>query len=126
MFRREKLPNETGGILLGNFDAYRRVCSIAEVVPSPQDSSEWPASYIRGCAGLRRVVEDAENRMLGQISYVGEWHSHPDGCGVRPSTDDLKAYAWLTGHMHVEGLPALMLIIGENNIFCLVSDEPEG
>lgn len=123
--RRAKLPNETGGILLGNFDSHRRVCSIVEVVPSPLDSSEWPTSYIRGCAGLRRVVEDAEMRTLEQISYVGEWHSHPDGYGVRPSPDDYQAYGWLIGRMHVEGLPAVMLIIGENNNFCLVSDEPD-
>ncbi len=124
-FRLSKLPNETGGILLGNFDTERLICSITGVVPSPKDSSEWPTSYIRGCAGLRQLVEQVENRTFGQITYVGEWHSHPDECSVCPSKDDLQAYRWLTGYMHGEGLPSIMLIIGEERQFCLVSNEPD-
>jgi molybdopterin/thiamine biosynthesis adenylyltransferase len=122
--RKSKLPNETGGILLGSFDTHRKVCSIIKVVPSPKDSSEWPTSYIRGSAGLQAIVEGAESSTLGQISYVGEWHSHPDRCDVLPSKDDLQAYEWLTSYMHAEGLPSIMLIIGERRKFCIVSDEP--
>jgi integrative and conjugative element protein (TIGR02256 family) len=123
--RESKLPNETGGILLGNFDTHRRVCSIIHVVPSPKDSSEWPTSYIRGSAGLRQAVEDAEKRTLGQITYVGEWHSHPNNCSVMPSQDDLQAYNWLMSYMHPDGLPSIMVIIGERRTFCVVSDEPK-
>jgi integrative and conjugative element protein (TIGR02256 family) len=123
--RQSKLPNETGGILLGSFDTEHKVCSIVQVVPSPKDSSEWPTSYIRGSAGLQAAVENAENSTLSQITYVGEWHSHPDNCAVLPSTDDLQAYHWLTGYMHAEGLPSIMLIIGQNNRFCIVTAEPD-
>ena len=123
--RRDKLPSETGGVLLGAFDTQARVCSIVDLVPSPPDSTEWPTSYIRGCAGLRERVQAVEEMTLGQVGYVGEWHSHPDGYSTMPSPDDMTAYAWLIDHMHTEALPAIMLIVGSEGAFRLVSTEPE-
>ena len=111
--RRIKLPNETGGILLGCFDTYHKICSIIDIVPSPSDSTEWPTSYIRGCKGLREKVREVENQTLDQVGYVGEWHSHPKRCSILPSGQDFEAYSWLGCHMHPEGYPAIMLIIGD-------------
>ena len=122
--RASRLPNETGGIMVGAFDTYNRVCSIIDALPSPPDSTEWPTSYIRGCEGLAAKVQDIKKLTLGQISYVGEWHSHPRGAAVRPSADDLQAYAWLTSHMHAEALPGIMLIVGDRRKLCFVSAEP--
>ena len=123
--RKEKLPNETGGILFGTFDTHRQRCYIVDVAPSPADSMEWPPSYIRGSAGLPKKVEAVRLQTLNQITYVGEWHSHPRGAGVLPGSDDRKAYAWLTAHMHTEALPAIMLIVGDKNRCCIVTDEPQ-
>jgi proteasome lid subunit RPN8/RPN11 len=123
--RQARLPNETGGILVGNFNTQSQVCSIVNVVPSPKDSSEWPTSYIRGCADLKRTIQGIETRTLGQIGYVGEWHSHPDGAAVRPSTDDLEAYSWLVAHMHPEGLPGIMMIFGADSDFRFVTQADE-
>jgi hypothetical protein len=120
-FRMSRLPNETGGILLGAFDTHNRTCLIIDALPSPPDSTEWPTSYIRGCEGLATQVTEIKNLTLGQVSYVGEWHSHPKGASIRPSGDDLQAYEWLFGHMHLESLPGLMLIIGDRKRICLVS-----
>ena len=122
--RDARLPNETGGVLLGAFDTYHRACSVVDVLPSPPDSTEWPTSYIRGCEGLAAKVQEAKRLTLGQISYVGEWHSHPRGASIHPSSDDLRAYGWLTSHMHAEALPGIMLIIGDRREICLVSAEP--
>lgn len=123
--RSNKLPNETGGVLLGHFDTQRRVCSIVEVVESPPDSEEWPTSYIRGCKDLQERVQQAERATLSQIGYVGEWHSHPRGAAVRPSLADMKAYGWLSAQMNAESLPGIMLIIGDKKRFCLVSTSVE-
>jgi hypothetical protein len=111
--RAGKLPNETGGILLGTYDMDRRAVYVIETIPSPPDSAEWPALYIRGCEGLTEEVADARLRTGGQVEYVGEWHSHPDGCATLPSKDDLQVFGWLAEHMAVEGLPTLMAIVGE-------------
>ena len=122
--RSKRLPNETGGVLLGSFDTHRRICSIIDVIPSPPDSKEWPTSYIRGCEGLAAKVKAVQEQTLGQVNYVGEWHSHPTGASTNPSRDDLTAYSWLVGHMDTESLPAIMMIIGERQQFRLVSTEP--
>lgn len=122
--RTKRLPNETGGVLLGSFDTHRRICSIIDVIPSPPDSKEWPTSYIRGCEGLAAKVKSVQEQTLGQVNYVGEWHSHPRGASTRPSRDDFTAYGWLVGHMDIESLPAIMMIIGDRQQFRLVSTEP--
>lgn len=111
--REAKLPRETGGVLLGSFDLEKRLVYIVDTIPSPPDSQEWPTLYIRGCRGLRTKVDEMAARTDGMIEYIGEWHSHPRGCSTAPSDDDLQVFAWLTESMNVEGLPALMMIVGD-------------
>lgn len=120
-FRSCKLPNETGGVLVGHFDTHHHMCSVVDMIPSPPDSVEWPVSYIRGCDGLREKIEEIGRATLGQLQYVGEWHSHPDGCSTSPSNDDLEAYSWLVGHMNKEDLPAIMMIVGEEDDFHFIA-----
>jgi len=110
--RKAHLPNETGGVLLGAYDMQRKVLYVVDTILSPPDSEEWPTVYIRGCKGLRKAVRDVERHTDGNLAYIGEWHSHPRGCGCSPSPDDMTAFAWLTGHMTAIGLPPLMAIIG--------------
>ncbi|GAA4422351.1 Mov34/MPN/PAD-1 family protein [Bremerella cremea] len=114
--RRGKLPVETGGVLLGSYDLVRKILYVVDTLPSPPDSKEWPTLYIRGSRGLESKLEEVRRKTDGQLEYVGEWHSHPDGCAVRPSEDDLKVFAWLTEHMNEAGLPALMAIAGEFDV----------
>ncbi len=113
--RSEKLPSETGGVLLGSFDMQRRIVYVVDTIPSPPDSKQWPAVYIRGFAGLRKAVGLAQERTRQMLHYVGEWHSHPDGYSTRPSDDDLRAFNWLTKHLEADGVPSLMIIAGQAN-----------
>lgn len=114
--RAEKLPNETGGVLIGLYELDRKTIHVVETIPSPPDSAEWPNLYIRGSEGLLKSVEVLAARTGGQLAYVGEWHSHPDRCATRPSGDDLQVFGWLTDHMSTDGRPALMAIVGERGI----------
>jgi len=116
--RAEKLPKETGGILIGSFDMQRKIVYILDLFPSPPDSTEWPTVYIRGCKGLTQQVGEIEKITAGMVGYVGEWHSHPRNCGCSPSGDDRKAFRWLARHRNSAGFPALMLIAGDNNQYC--------
>lgn len=111
--RQMKLPNETGGVLIGVYDLQRRVIYVVDTIPSPPDSAEWPTLYIRGSDGLLSRVQELSAKSGGQLEYVGEWHSHPDGCPTLPSGDDLQVFSWLTEHLSLAGLPALMAIVGE-------------
>lgn len=86
---------------------------VLDTIPSPPDSKEWPTLDIRGSEGLLKNVNQIFEASGGQVEYVGEWHSHPDGCQTLPSGDDLKVFTWLTEHMSDAGLPALMAIVGD-------------
>jgi len=122
--RLEKLPNETGGVIVGAHDMERMILYAVDVIPSPPDSTEWPNLYIRGCEGLAPRVEEIGQITDGQLGYLGEWHSHPRGHTPSPSTDDRKAFAWLREHMDVDGLPAVMLIVGERDHAWYVEQMP--
>lgn len=112
--RAGKLPNETGGVILGTYDMVRKIVYLVDTIPSPPDSTEWPTVYIRGCKGLGRAIKQVDAKTAGNLEYVGEWHSHPDGSTVMPSTDDMKAFEWLSDNMWTAGLPPLMIIVGPN------------
>ena len=112
--RNNKLPKETGGVLIGTFDLHRKIVYAVDTILSPPDSEEWPTVYIRGCTGLKAEVDKIKKTTLGMLDYVGEWHSHP-GYGTRPSGDDLLAFEWLVEIMDICGQPSLMLIAGEGN-----------
>ncbi len=118
--RQSRLPNETGGVLLGSFDLQRRVVYVLQMIASPPDSTEWPMLYIRGCRGLKHRVVATARQTDGMLQYVGEWHSHPDRCSTCPSGDDMKVFTWLTEIMDVDGLPAIMMIVGQHGTSCFI------
>lgn len=110
------LPNETGGVLLGYHDFSVGAIVLVEALPAPSDSHASPGSFERGTSGLVKAVQDASERTAGIVGYVGEWHSHPRGHSAAPSRDDLVQLAEISLGMHGDGLPALQLIVGENDI----------
>lgn len=117
--RVSKLPNETGGILVGSFDMQRKVVYIVDTLLSPPDSQEWPTVYIRGCQGLTQKMKEIGDSTLGKLEYVGEWHSHTTDSFCLPSGDDRKAFAWLADMRKPDGLPAIMLIAGNSNTYAI-------
>ena len=123
--RAGKLPNETGGVLLGTYDMQRKIVYVVDCLPSPPDSEEWPTVYIRGCQGLSSQVEKINQITAGQLDYIGEWHSHPPGCSVNPSQADRQVFDWLSNLMKVDGLPPLMLIVGDPDKYIFYLDQIE-
>jgi len=111
--RHERLPKETGGILVGAYDVGRKIIYIVDTVPSPIDSEEWPTAYIRGSKGLGVRIQEIGEATDGMIQYIGEWHSHPSGAGVTPSGDDQKVLGWVGAIMDREALPGVMVIVGD-------------
>jgi integrative and conjugative element protein (TIGR02256 family) len=112
--RLAKLPNETGGVLIGHFDTSASIAYIVDTLPAPADSKEYPVHYIRGSAGLRNGVESVKARTATMLHYIGDWHSHPNGYACTPSSDDQKVFDWLSRWMQLDGYPGLMLIAGEH------------
>ena len=108
-----RLPNETGGVLVGSRDRSRKILYVVDALPSPPDSEELKTSYIRGIKGLSEEVERIVRITGSNLDYIGEWHSHPDGHSVDPSVSDKKLLNWIRAGMEKAGETGLMCIIGE-------------
>lgn len=120
--REERLPNETGGILIGGVDHARRCVHIVLAFGSPPDSEEWPTMYIRGVKGLQAERERVVTATAGNLDYLGEWHSHPRGASTRPSPDDATVFKWICELAADEDRPAIMLIVGEGEVRLFVAE----
>ena len=113
--RREKLPNETGGILIGSYDFSRNVCYIVDSIVSPPDSKEYPNAYIRGCKGLLEHISRIEECTIENLTYIGEWHSHPTA-STKASSDDMVLLKSIRDYTRSWGNPGCMLIVGEGSL----------
>jgi len=111
--RQTALPKETGGVLIGYYDLKLMMIYIVDVIPAPSDSKADQTGFERGKDGLSAAIRNVEKRTANIVSYIGEWHSHPDGVAARPSGDDINLLAYLTLRLKEDGLPAVMLIVGE-------------
>lgn len=114
-FRIEKLPNETGGILIGAIDNYYKKVYITNTILAPEDSIEKPTLFIRGLKGVSEKLEIIREVTNDNLKYLGEWHSHPKNCGLGMSGDDKVQFAELLNEAKLNGQPALMSIFGDNN-----------
>lgn len=111
--RETRLPNETGGVLVGSCDRSRKILYVVDALPSPPDSEELKTSYIRGTKGLKEQIRRIKRVTDDGLDYVGEWHSHPKGHGAEPSDRDRKLLDWIKAGMEEECETGVMCIIGE-------------
>jgi len=118
--RLANLPNETGGVLIGVFDFVHHVIHVVHQIPAPPDSQKQPTVYIRGSEGLKDEFARLQKETLNTLTYVGEWHSHPEGNACRPSSIDVEAAVWLSDQVRLGGAPGLMLIVGDGDDLCWV------
>lgn len=110
--RYERLPNETGGIVLGYIDQKIKSIYIVDVLPAPPDSDSDQTGFTRGVEGLKAALEEVARRTANIVNYVGEWHSHPSFTSAYPSGLDRALIESLANTLALEGQPALMIIVG--------------
>ena len=67
--RIQKIPNETGGILLGYFDLKLSRVYIVDALPAPKDSQGDQKGFTRGVSGLEEDVQTASKRTAGIVGY---------------------------------------------------------
>ena len=109
--RNEKLPNETGGVLIGSFDVARRIIYVVDATEAPLDSRECPNSFLRGLEGLQERVDVIQEATSGMLGYIGEWHSHPTR-NVAPSSLDKDVVKWVKRTLDDEGQVGVVGIVG--------------
>jgi integrative and conjugative element protein (TIGR02256 family) len=110
---REREPCETGGVLLG-YEAGGNdvvVCSLIGAGPEAkrrrsgfEPDGEWQEGEIA------RAYEQS-----GRIhTYLGDWHSHPDGA-ARPSRRDRDTARRIAKHREARAPRPLMLIVARDD-----------
>ena len=114
-WRKEKLPNETGGVLIGAFDFERKKCYVVDALPSPIDSKEMRCSYIRGTTGLQERVDKIKEITRDSLYYIGEWHSHTNDITLQSELDE-KLMLYIVENNEKSSIPSVMAIAGETNI----------
>lgn len=112
--RLQDLPRETGGVLVGRIDRDLRIMQVVANVPAPSDSLKSPTGFVRGRKGLRQAVDKLVVASAGQLTYLGEWHSHPAGSSVLPSSTDITAMCALREKLYSDGMPVLQVIFGDD------------
>lgn len=120
--RKSKLPNETGGILLGCIDDSRGVIYLFDTILAPSDSKEAPTFFERGKDGILDDFDKYREITADQIKYLGEWHSHPKHSSTQPSEQDLQQCAFLAERITTKGSPVYMCICGDKKIACHLID----
>jgi len=120
--RNDKLPVETGGLLLGYHDLNMKSIFIVDARPAPLDSIETETEFQRGTVGTLEDLEKARERTANVIDYIGEWHSHPKNIKAEPSKKDIIQLTELSRYLSEDGLPAIQLIIGENGIHITLAE----
>lgn len=70
---------ETGGVFLGICNYKTKTIHVSGIINAPPDSKSNCVEFIRGREGLVEEISEIERKSGGQIGYIGEWHTHPEG-----------------------------------------------
>ncbi len=121
---REKAGSvETGGILAGTWDRARKIIYVAGHFDPPPDSKHEATGFVRGTVGVFRTITEVENSTLSNLTYIGEWHTHPPGYISQPSSDDRKLLRWVRDALEWSDAPGLILVAGDDGFRIVLLDE---
>ena len=60
---------------------------VTGLITAPIDSWASSTQFIRGHFGLAEQISEIEKKSGGQLGYIGEWHTHPNGASHYSITD---------------------------------------
>ncbi|HIH2748583.1 Mov34/MPN/PAD-1 family protein [Burkholderia aenigmatica] len=110
--RQDRHQPEAGGILLG-----RRRGRHFEVVHATEPAANdrrTRVSFIRESYGHQEQAVELWERSLGEIGYVGEWHTHPEATPC-PSLVDIDQWSQLPTR-NAGNTPMLGIIVGTRQL----------
>jgi len=107
--------NETGGLLIGQFDIKKKVVYITRILTAPTDSKCRPYGFVRGVMNVPEEVSKMSLLSGGMIDYVGEWHTHPVG-GKRLSAIDEDAVSKIKKVLDPVSRPTLVMIVTKDGL----------
>jgi integrative and conjugative element protein (TIGR02256 family) len=108
---KKHLQNETGGVLIGHISLINRTFTIVDFIDAPEDSKRNTGYFELGTIGLKDKIESYEIKTNGLLTYIGTWHTHPNGGG--PSGTDKRMKEKLMKDR--ENCPSVCLIYSGGN-----------
>jgi len=113
-----EIDREAGGILLGSYRGpHIEVVRCTE--PMPEDR-RTRFGFVRRDKGHQRAAEKVWTESSGAISFVGEWHTHPE-CYPTPSYVDRRSWHKQMGR-HAPN-PMVFLIVGTVTTYCEIGSD---
>lgn len=106
---RAHLPNETGGALLG-FWVRPQEAWVAEVTCSGPRAIATATTFVPDGDYIDQVLRSRWTEGHGLISYLGDWHSHPNSRSPRLSYRDRRTIRLVARQMPERRL--LHLLVG--------------
>lgn len=104
---------ETGGILIGRYDADHSVAEIIEVVGPAADSTAGRTWFQRGVKRMNELLR-SRWREAPPTYYLGEWHHHPS-THIEPSGADICAMQSIAKDASYRCPEPILLIVGVLN-----------
>lgn len=104
-------PNECGGIFVGQITG--GVTAKIEKMALPKKFSSTPVYFVRLNNFINGWLKRLFTKYNGNMIYLGEWHSHPNGQPY-PSTTDLNAMKEIALNPDIRIQTPLLLIVGYN------------
>lgn len=105
---------ETGGVLVGHWDRQRKIMYVVGCYDPPPDSIHISTGFVRGSVGVFKTIEELERGTVGNLTYIGEWHTHPPRSASYPSSDDANVLRWTFEALQWSDAPGLIAICGED------------
>ena len=106
-----KYPLETGGMLIG----YRKGLDVVvtDIVGPGPGAIHQKYFFEHDNTWQKKQADELFNATEGQLRYIGDWHSHPDG-PIETSPLDMQTIKLISDTPEALTPEPLMLIIGGN------------
>lgn len=111
--------------MVGTWDRDRKIAYVVNHYDPPPDSIHEPTGFIRGTVGVYETIVDIHAKTADNLTYIGEWHTHPVGYGTQPSRDDERLLWWIHDALRWSDAPALILIVGDDGARLVLKDEAD-
>lgn len=114
---------ETGGILAGAWDLSESKLYVVGHFDPPPDSTHESTGFVRGTIGVFHSIEHVELATAANLTYIGEWHTHPPSATSQVSGDDANLLQWIENAVSWNGVPAVMLIAADDGVRIIIQEE---
>jgi integrative and conjugative element protein (TIGR02256 family) len=103
---KERHPNEFGGILFGIRGVSQLI--VVDMIPAVKYRSN-SNTFIRNADELNKQLFELYTLSNGQLEYLGEWHSHPNG-SAKYSLNDKNTMLKIASDIGVGFVNPILLI----------------